>query len=132
MKTGDLRKSLFLSAKVLNLTRALDTFQVGKGREGGRERERKGGREAGRVPRKDDLTSDRARGIEQEMKSRGRRLTREECNTLLYVCQEAGGAKVRGEGSREGGIIGGGGGSGEPRGARQPARRSPTNSSAGV
>ncbi|EKU22659.1 hypothetical protein NGA_0444300, partial [Nannochloropsis gaditana CCMP526] len=28
MKTGDLRKSLFLSAKVLNLTRALDTFQV--------------------------------------------------------------------------------------------------------
>ena len=29
MPAGDLRKSLFLSAKVLNLTRALDTYEVG-------------------------------------------------------------------------------------------------------
>jgi len=32
MKTADLRKSLFLSAKVLNLTRALGTFEVGRDR----------------------------------------------------------------------------------------------------
>lgn len=28
MPTGDLRKSLFLSAKVLDLTRAIDTYEV--------------------------------------------------------------------------------------------------------
>ena len=35
------------------------------------------------------------------MKKRGRALTRDECNTLLYVCQETGGPEVRREGGRE-------------------------------
>jgi hypothetical protein len=43
----------------------------------------------------------------QEMKKRGRALTRDECNTLLYVCQETGGPEVRTKGGREGRREGG-------------------------